>query len=150
MRVSAKGTLICMFAQHGRTALGCKSRTSLDSRNRQPKARVSFVSRNLKEAGGKFSALRTETDYEAAHCGRVCITKRSPITIRALCSIFREHMRRKQSFLTGEVSRTGATLLYLVETRFVVRSQQKPQYLLTHHNREGLNLNYVRYMNVTL
>jgi len=36
---------------------------------------------NLKEAGGKFSALRTETGYKAVYGGQVCMTRQSPITI---------------------------------------------------------------------
>jgi hypothetical protein len=36
--------------------IGCKSRTRLDSRKRQLKARVSTVRWNLKEAGGKVPA----------------------------------------------------------------------------------------------
>ena len=34
---------------------------------------------NLKEAGRKFPARRTEITYKAVHAGRACKTKRSPI-----------------------------------------------------------------------
>ena len=34
---------------------------------------------NLKEAGRKFPARRTEITYKAVHAGRACMTKRSPI-----------------------------------------------------------------------
>ena len=36
---------------------------------------MSIVKWNLKEAGGKISALRTETDYEVTSGGQVCKTK---------------------------------------------------------------------------
>jgi hypothetical protein len=45
-------------------------------------ARVSGVTRNLKEAAGKVPARRTETAYEAATSGRGCQVTQSPIAIR--------------------------------------------------------------------
>ena len=41
-----------------------------------------MCSSDLKEAGGKYSALRTGTAYKAADGGQGCQTSRSPITIR--------------------------------------------------------------------
>jgi hypothetical protein len=45
-------------------------------------ARVSGVTRNLKEAAGKVPARRTEIAYEAATSGRGCYEIQSPIVIR--------------------------------------------------------------------
>ena len=38
---------------------------------------MSFARRNLKEAGGKLSALRTETDYKATFGGQVAKQNKS-------------------------------------------------------------------------
>ena len=45
--------LIALFAQHERTLTGASPQTALIVGRLQPKARVSIVRWNLKEAGGK-------------------------------------------------------------------------------------------------
>jgi hypothetical protein len=68
--------------------MGCNStvkvRYALGSRKRRtfspkPKARVSVVKRNLKEAGGKVLSRRIGIAYKALPDGRACMTKQSPI-----------------------------------------------------------------------
>ena len=51
-------------------------------------ARVSGVTRNLKEAAGKTPARRTEIAYEAAISGREGIVLQSPITIQEDVSVY--------------------------------------------------------------
>jgi len=40
------------------------------------------VTANLKEAGGKYLSLRTETSYKAGWCGWCCKRNKSPILHR--------------------------------------------------------------------
>ena len=54
-----------LFVQHERTLTGASPQTALIVGRLQPKARVSAVRRNLKEAGGKHLARRIETRYKA-------------------------------------------------------------------------------------
>jgi hypothetical protein len=56
-----------------------KVRYALGSRKHEPKARVSIVRWNLKEAGGKVPDRRTETVYKAVPDGRACLAKQSPM-----------------------------------------------------------------------
>ena len=51
-------------------------------------ARVSGVTRNLKEAAGKTPARRTETTYEAGASGRGGDYLQSPITIQEGVSVY--------------------------------------------------------------
>ena len=50
-----------LFAQHERILTGASPQAALTAGRLQPKARVSTVRRNLKEAVGKHLARRTET-----------------------------------------------------------------------------------------
>lgn len=59
-----KGPLL-LFVQHERTLTGASPQTALIVGRLQPKARVSIVRWNLKEAGGKHLARRIETRYKA-------------------------------------------------------------------------------------
>ena len=70
------------FAQHERTLTGASPQTALIVGRLQPKARVSIVMWNLKEACGKQLARCTRTWYKAGRCGQCCQRSISPITIR--------------------------------------------------------------------
>ena len=73
-----------LFAQHERTLTGASPQTALIVGRLQPKARVSAVRRNLKEAGGKRLARWTRTWYKAEERGQCCKRSTNPITIRTV------------------------------------------------------------------
>ena len=94
-------------------------------------ARVSGVTRNLKEAAGKTPARRTEIAYEAYTTGREGIVLQSPITIREVVSVYaagiwdegHAHYPGRSAFPHWAKSR-GKGLV--ISSLMVGRSQQRP------------------------
>ncbi len=66
-------------------------------------ARVSRVTANLKEAGGKYGGLRTETVYEADLVRVMLPHKQKPNTARGLLRKYRGHIHRKLIALPREI-----------------------------------------------
>lgn len=66
-------------------------------------ARVLRVTANLKEAGGKYGGLRTETVYEADLVRVMLPHKQKPNTARGLLRKYRGHIHRKLIALPREI-----------------------------------------------
>ena len=104
----------------------CKSSTDPTGGTVSLTARVSTVRWNLKEAGGKIPAWRTETAYKAYGCWMSLQYKTKSDTVRSNRSKCSRYMGWKLLFLTGEVSQTcGNGVWSTVEIRFTVRSQPR-------------------------
>jgi len=82
-----------------------KSSAGRDDRNREPKARVSVASRNLKEAGGETRTRRTGIGYKAAAAGSPGHGRGSPMVIRTRAAVDPAGLGGKSHNLPWEVSR---------------------------------------------